>query len=93
MDHAVRAVVCRGTMNGVAIGYVHLGEGESPERTKSFETSVLDGRIVVRVQVVEASDRATSFKELKRDEHADEAGCARDQYMHAARLDETDPAR
>jgi hypothetical protein len=57
-----------------------LHELEARVGAQEFETRLLELRIVISVEIVEADDVTPFAQEPARDMKAEEAGCARDQY-------------
>ena len=83
MYHAVRRVVPEQSPHGVGVAEVAAHELERPVPLQTPQTGLLEGDVVVRVQVVEAEDGIAPVEQTLRCGGADEARGAGDEDPHA----------
>jgi len=65
-----------------AVGHVHLHEAEARVRLQPGKARLLEGGVVVVVQVVEADHLVAAREQAQRGVHADKTGSAGDEDLH-----------
>ena len=79
---AVELLLREQRRDALAVGHVHLHEAEVRVRRQARQPILLESRVVVVVEVVQAHDLVPARQQELRDVHADEAGRAGDEDFH-----------
>jgi len=82
VDHALRPVAGKQRVQARGIGNVAFGEGKARVGAELCQPGMLQARVVVRVEVVDADDLIAALQQLLGHVHADEAGAAGDEDFH-----------
>ncbi len=84
VHHAVEALAREQRLHARAVGQVEPLEAKARLPLQLAEPGLLECRVVVIVEVVDAGDRVTARQQALRGVHADEAGRAGEQDVHPA---------
>ncbi len=85
VDDPLDVALCKEVFHARAVGQVEFLEAESVLFAKPCEPGLLQRRIVVGIQVVEADDLVAAREQESGDVVADEACRTRDQHFHQSR--------
>lgn len=79
MHHDLEAIALEQRLHPGTIGEIELQEGETMVLLEQIEPCMLERRVVILVQIVDADDRLPCPQQILRQMEADEAGAARDE--------------
>jgi hypothetical protein len=79
VDDGTKAVGCEEGLHLAAVGEIDAGEGETVARFEALQTRLLESRVVVVVEVVEADNSPAFTEEALGEVVTDEAGGAGDE--------------
>ena len=87
VHHTVEALARKQGRHGSPISHVHLVKGESARRADGIQPRLLERDVVIIVQIVDAHHLIAARQQFHGHRHADEAGAACYEYLHAMQRD------
>ncbi len=85
VDGPVEGIIGEDSLHGLGVGEVEALEVERVEPFELLQPGLLEGDVVVVVEVVDTDHCGAAFEETAGDVHPDEAGGTGDEDVHATR--------